>query len=368
MNQVAKKITSFYYIWLVLSAPGFNAARVKQHFNAARANKVSAREDSRQSQKLLQEMEEAMQEINQIKSEHLFADMGQASYWGESWASCSDRLEDFKRREKKMEARYDNAMKDGEMSGMEAGRVALKAYSVASTLSAASKSGCEWVTNTSIESSSMNKIMAETMEEQKCFDAAKEYLEKARAANDNPDEAIVNANKIMLSMDCKLPSASIEEQQKSSHELAVMEETAEAGALSEIQEFKKRLDAGKQTSLVETNLSQQVVPVLTVLIYFLITWFQYALVCTVVYTVIATLLTMVFLALKAAFKFVLGLSSTADFQTEMGQIMKPFFTIIATGCSAYFSMLTGVFLALAGGGELALWLGVAGSVALVHDS
>lgn len=356
MNQFAKKITSLTYIYLVLSAPEINAARVKQHYNAARAN---AGQNSGLSQELLQDMEEAMQEIEQIKSEYLSADMGQASYWGESWASCDDRQADFMRRQEKMEKRYDNAMKDGEMSAMDAGRVSLKAFSVASTLSTASKSGCEWVTNKSIDSSSVKRIMEKTMKEQKCLGPAKEFLEKARAAGEDPEEAKVKAQQILMSVDCKVPTGVGEETQKSFQQLAKMEETAEAGALGEIQEFKKSLDGGKQTSLVETNSG---VFFISVLVNFLMLWFFYALVCTVVYTVIATILTMVFLAIKAVFKLALGYTSSGDFMAEMGQIMKPFFTIVATGCAAFHAYFWGVILAIFGGGELALWMGLTGAV------
>ena len=291
-----------------------------------------------------------MQEIDQITSE------GQSSYWGESWASCDDELQDFVRRQKKMEARYDTAMEDGGMSAMESGRVFLKAYSVASTLSKASKKGCEWVTNKSIDSSSMDRIMAKTMKEQKCVGAAKDVLEKAMAAGESPDEAKVKAQKIMLSVDCKVPKEDIVEAQKSFKQLAKMEEAAEAGALSEIQKFKSSLDAGPQASLVETDSG--VVPV-AVLLYWLLFCFTYAMWCTVVYTVLATLLTMVFLGLKAAFKFALGYSSGADFQAEMGQIMKPMFTLVATGCAALGSTVL-LYLGALVGSEMVAWMGLAG--------
>jgi hypothetical protein len=362
MNLFAKKITSLTYIWLILSAPAINAARVKQQYDAydAARTTLDARQDSRQSQELRQEMVEAMQEIDQINSEHLSANMGQTSYWGESWATCDDELEDFLRRQKKMEARYENGMKDGDMSAMESGRVSLKAFSVASTLSKASKKGCDWVTNKSVDSSSMNRILAKTMKEQKCLGAAKEFLEKAHAAGESPDEAKVKAQKIMLSMDCKVPSEDKAAAQKSFQQLARMEEAAEAGALSEIQEFRRSLDAGKQTALVESDSSAVVLAPIAVLVYFFTVWLAYALTCTVIYSVLATLLSMVFLALKAAFKFALGYTSGGDFQAELGQIMKPFFTIIATGCSAYSALFSGIFVILIGGGELALWLGTLG--------
>ena len=114
----------------------------------------------------------------------------------------------------------------------------------------------------------MNRILAKTMKENKCFGAAVEFLEKARAAGESPDEAKVNARKIMLSVDCKRPNEdSALSAQKSFQELASMEEAAEAGALGEIQEFKKSLGARKknQTSLVETNSG--FVPVLWFLLF-----------------------------------------------------------------------------------------------------
>jgi len=238
-----------------------------------------------------------------------------------------------------MEARYDNSMKDGDMSAMEVGRVSLKAFSAASTLSSASKKGCEWVTNKSIDSSSTSRMIAKTMKEQKCFAASIKFLEKARVAGDDPEEAKVKAQKIMLSVDCKLPSEdSALPAQKSLQELARMEEAAEAGALSEIQEFKKGLTAGKQTSLVETKSG---VGVVVSVIAFLMFWFGYALACTVALTVLATLLTTVFLVIKAAFKFALGLSSVVDFNAEIGSIMKPMFTILTTGCFAFSSLYWG---------------------------
>merc|ERR1719487_28373 len=110
-----------------------------------------------------------MLEINQIKSEH--QEMGQTSYWGESWATCSQREDDFQRRQKKMQARYEKVMEDGELSGMDAGWVALKAVSVASTLSKAAKNGCEWVTNKSINASFMYPILADSLKKNNCLDA-----------------------------------------------------------------------------------------------------------------------------------------------------------------------------------------------------
>jgi len=377
MNQLAKKITSLTYIWLVLSAPAINAARVKQQYDAydeARTT-LDAGQDSHQSQEFRQEMVEAMQEIDQINSEHLSANMGQTSYWGESWATCDDELEDFLRRQKKMEARYENGMKDGTMSAMESGRVSLKAFSVASTLSKASKKGCEWVTNKSIDSSSMYRILAKTMKEQKCLGAAKEFLEKAHAAGESPDEAKVKAQQIMLSMDCKVPDEDKAAAQKSFQQLARMEEAAEAGALGEIQEFRRSLDAGKQTALVESSSDAAVLAPVAVLFYFFTIWLVYALSCTVVYSVLATLLTMVFLALKAAFKYALGYTSEVDFQSELGQIMKPTSTIIATGCFTFSAVGSSLIITLisagtggsaaaaAASGNLAAWLGLTGAAA-----
>jgi len=373
MNSFAKKTTSLIYIYLVISAPEINAARVKQHFNAAHANTVNARQDSGQSQELAQEMEEAMLEIDQIKSEHLFADMGQTSYWGESWATCSDRKEDFMRRQQKLEARYDKGVENGELSAMETGRIALKAYSVASTLSTASKAGCEWVTNESVDSSSIRNIMTKTMKQNKCLDAAKEYVEKARVDNVNPDEAKANMVKIMLSVDCKLPTEITEDAPKSFKELAAREEKAENGALREIQQFRASLNAGRQTSLVESAQSQQVITeAITIFLFAASVLFMHFLVCIVAASVIATMLTMIFLLLKAVFKVALGYSSTTDFQAEMGLIMKPFLTLVATGCTAWYAFASGVlgsiFMGMGVAAEpVALYIGfgVAGTTATV---
>ena len=51
-------------------------ARVKQQYDAYDATRTTldARQGSGQSQELRQELQEAMQEIDQINSEHLFAD------------------------------------------------------------------------------------------------------------------------------------------------------------------------------------------------------------------------------------------------------------------------------------------------------
>jgi len=326
MNKFAQKVTSLAYIYLILSAQHIDAARVRQRDKAAHASR-----QSQEVMKAMQQMEEAVQEIDEIESE------GQASYeWVGRWATkCSDREKDFLTGQKALNAQYDKAMEDGQMSTMESGRVALKAYSISKTLSKATKSGCEWVNDKSMDSPAMKEMLVKTLKSNKCVPVAVAFLEKAFAANESPDEARAKAEKIMFSMDCELPS---EESGADSEAAAAeanpfdIEEEAEAGALSEVQEFKKSLKAGNQTSLVETKSSQQIVIVLMVFMGFFLAAALSSLACVLKSGILALHLTLMFLPIKLLFKLALGSSSIQDLRTEFQQIMKPFFHVIFTGC------------------------------------
>lgn len=348
MSPFLCKIKAVTYIYLLLSAQVINAARVKKHFHAVGAG-----------QELQQEAQEVMAEIDQIESDYKLEHHGT---WGESWKTCSGRLEDFKRHQTKMQARYDKAMEDGTMSSMEATKIALKSFAVASTLSKATKSGCDWVTNTSMDVSSMQQTMAKSMKQHPCSDAAKDYLKKAQADNVNKDEVEANVMKIMFSVDCKLPSATIEEVQKPFHELAVEEESAEAGAFREVQQVQASLAEGNQTSLLESTLIDlegdegeggrgkggkggkggQVavvvtIPALALFAYFwfpvLFSLFVAAMTCIVQFSLMAMILTLIFLVIKNLFKAVLGLQHGGTGRQFCKAIYSPqFYSIISLGC------------------------------------
>jgi len=336
MNQFLKKINALAYIYLVLSVPAINASRVKRHDVAAAV-----------AQDLVQEAKQAMEEINQIGHE-------ETTQWG--WATCAEREEQFTSRQKEMQAGYEKAMEDGKVSGMEAGRVAVKLYAVSSTLSKASKSGCEWVTDHSADTSPMQKTFATAKKHHPCQDAVQDYLEKAKADGVSANEANANAFAILLSMDCKLPSAKPDQvseaspfHQKPLDELVVEEETAETGAAHELQEFQDRLADGNQTSLLQ--LSREVGPddragqtAIAASVGFLLLVYAFPVlleiliamaICVATTWALAAFLTFLFIMLKKVFKMLLGVPGASfEFRKEWtGAIeSKEFVGIVGLGC------------------------------------
>jgi len=140
-----------------------------------------------------EELERALQE------DALGSDFSQAvnethGYFGESFASCPQRREDFERRAGKVKARYDEAKADGKIDAAEAVWVILKVRVLAKTLSAAEGKGCEWATQGSAEAvdkSALEALLAELAPKQPCVGAAKKTLEAARGADGAGQKAAV---------------------------------------------------------------------------------------------------------------------------------------------------------------------------------
>lgn len=334
MQTFAKKSTALAFIYLVLSIPAINAARIKQATRAqAKGMEALAAENVALKQQLeaMKEVAEFTSELSKLKSE------AKTGYWGESWATCQQRLEDLERREHKLEQRFEAGMEDGEMDVMEAGRVGLKSWSVASTLSTAGKNGCEWATSRQVNTSAMDRVMKEVVGKQECLPQATEYLEKAKDDNMDPKEAKANALAILFSKDCKLPTddEKSEEAEKTFEELAQIEDDAEAGALAAAQQFADSMQGANGTALLQSRSSSQIFGVIFYFMFTMLVLLMYILQCTVIYTILATVLTMVFLALKALFMYAIGSLDEMDFSAEMSYIMKPMITLSATACTLF---------------------------------
>jgi len=335
MQQFGKTITSLAYIYLIVSVHPINAARIKQ----AQKQATSFAE----SQQMVQEMDREMMqmetelsnlEVNQIMSQH------KSQYWGESWATCDERLEDFKRREARMALKYDRAMEDGVASTMEIGSVALSAFSVAWTLRSASKNGCDWACTKGGDAMGTDKLLNKTLARHPCLEAAKKYVKEAQATGSTPEKAAEGAMKILFTKDCKMPTESAPEPEKTFKEQGALEEQAEDAALQLVQEFQAK---AKQTSLVEAGasreLSQMLDVFLVLFVYYINFWFLMTLECSVAYGILATILTAIFTGFKALFRYAMGYASSDDLFAEFAGTAKTAVVATSVGCSTVSSLL-----------------------------
>mmetsp|Transcript_100307 Transcript_100307/g.266639 ORF Transcript_100307/g.266639 Transcript_100307/m.266639 type:complete len:370 (-) Transcript_100307:71-1180(-) len=169
-----------------------------------------------------EELERALQE------DALGSDFSQAvnethGYFGESFASCPQRREDFERRAGKVKARYDEAKADGKIDAAEAVWVILKARKLTTTLQSAQGNDCAWANRKEsaevIDKSPLEALLAETGPKQPCFGAAKKTLEDAKDADaEGQKAAFLQAMGMLLSTngECK----TIETEKPSEEEVA----------------------------------------------------------------------------------------------------------------------------------------------------
>lgn len=126
--------------------------------------------------------------------------------------------------------------------------------------------------------------------------------------------------------------------------LTQQEDEAEALALDAAQQFADQTQGVNGTALLQSQSSLQIFSVVGVFMSSLIAMLFFILACTVVATVLVSILTMIFMVLKALFMFVLGRIDRLEFKAEFSSIMKPFSTVLATTCSFFTTGFIGAFL------------------------
>merc|ERR1719487_571501 len=118
--------------------------------------------------------------------------------------------------------------------------------------------------------------------------------------------------------------ATAEKDDKTFNELALEEETAEAGAKNEMEEFEENLKAGTQTSLVQVDhqIASGIIGAIAWFLYVILVGIGMIAVCTLALKSLLTTLTMGFSAIKATFRYVMGKSSPCEFGNELYETTK----------------------------------------------
>jgi len=260
----ATTIVAMVNLYLILSVSPINASRV------AVSDKLAT--DLGDSQELVKEMQKAMQEDAEAQSANHNAS---SAYWGESWAGCEKRQEDFERRAEKTKNRYnvakDKAIKkwtqegkdpaewDGKISAIDAGWVMLKARAMAKTIAAAKNyqksffhpdrpvGGCAWVAGKKADISPLKDLLKSLKPAMPCYDAAEASLNAAKNSEDQAG-AIINAMQLLTSEECKAG----ELRDTSAEELKVAAAKIEKGG-SQTEEKFKEVSKNEGTSELQTS-------------------------------------------------------------------------------------------------------------------
>jgi hypothetical protein len=227
MSTFGSRVLAIFYIYLALSIDPISAARIKVTREAT--NTVH------EHMELMRELEKAMQENHM---DQLFEQNATSQYIGESWATCAQRKEDFKRRSLKVQERYAKAQEDGTIGTAEFGWVVLKARKVALTVSMAAKQGCEWVHEQKMDPEAivpLQKIQNETIQKVPCYNEAVAYI---TSKTEPTDEDGRKAMSILFSKDCKAKDLG-KEKDLSLEESIAAEEKEEAASAEVAKEFVK---------------------------------------------------------------------------------------------------------------------------------